>query len=321
MTTPNTPPRIWVLLDDRAGHASQALGVAEKMGLAFEPRVFEYNPLAKLPNALLGATLMTLSPGARAQFCPPWPDIVIAAGRRTAPAALYLKKKNPHCRLVQLMHPGAYASRFDFIITPTHDDIHASNVLSMPLSPHRLTTEKLEEARLTWQAKLAHLKPPYVAVLLGGVTHGHRMTKAQCEMLGRNASALAKGGSLLITTSRRTAPEELDALHAAVTVPHYTYRFGAEDNPYLGFLALASALVVTGDSMSMVSEACFTGKPVYVYAPSGSVSKKHARMHEALYKAGVAAPLMENAQPFHALATPPDTARHIAAAIRERWIT
>jgi mitochondrial fission protein ELM1 len=37
------------------------------------------------------------------------------------------------------------------------------------------------------------------------------------------------------------------------------------ENPYLGFLALADAIVITGDSESMLAEATALGRPVYVY--------------------------------------------------------
>jgi mitochondrial fission protein ELM1 len=47
-------------------------------------------------------------------------------------------------------------------------------------------------------------------------------------------------------------------------VPLFFWESG-EVNPYLGLLALADAIVVTSDSVSMVSEACATGRPVHVF--------------------------------------------------------
>lgn len=53
----------------------------------------------------------------------------------------------------------------------------------------------------------------------------------------------------------------------AIDVPCHFYRWQAndDDNPHLGFLALADAIIVTGDSLSMLAEACATGRPVHIF--------------------------------------------------------
>ena len=113
---------IWVLADDRAGHANQALGVADSLGLPYEVKSLEYWGLAKLPNILLGATFVHLSGDALA---PPWPDLVIAAGRRTVPVARAIKRAaDARCFLVQCMWPGAGAGAIDLIALPAHDPPH-----------------------------------------------------------------------------------------------------------------------------------------------------------------------------------------------------
>ena len=83
--------------------------------------------------------------------------------------------------------------------------------------------------------------------------------------------AAAQSGSLLVTTSSRTSDAATDALEEAITVPNAFYRYGAGDggNPYLGILAWADRLVVTGDSIAMLSEASATGKPVLMFDLGG----------------------------------------------------
>ena len=61
---------------------------------------------------------------------------------------------------------------------------------------------------------------------------------------------------------------------------------GQGDNPYFGYLALADVIIVTCDSVSMISEACSTGKPVYLVALEGD-SARFRKFHEALLQAGV----------------------------------
>ena len=65
----------------------------------------------------------------------------------------------------------------------------------------------------------------------------------------------------------------------------------AGDNPYFGYLARADHIIVTGDSVSMCSEACATPKPVYIFAPKALIGDKHARLHDGLYAKGYARPL------------------------------
>ncbi|HAF93670.1 MAG TPA: hypothetical protein DCG67_18190, partial [Pseudomonas sp.] len=92
----------------------------------------------------------------------------------------------------------------------------------------------------------------------------------------------ARGGSLLVSTSPRTPAAASQALLAAVETPVFSYRFGSGDeNPYRALLALADAFVVTGESVSMLTEACMTGRPVAVF-PLPVRRHMKARLHHAL---------------------------------------
>ena len=104
--TPPESPRIWVLADPRAGTAAQALGIAERLGEPFRRVDLAWGQLARLPLPL--PSLAGLTPEARAAFAPPWPALVISAGRRSAPVALWLQQKG--ARLVQCMRPGSGAA-------------------------------------------------------------------------------------------------------------------------------------------------------------------------------------------------------------------
>ncbi|TAN56898.1 MAG: nucleoside-diphosphate sugar epimerase, partial [Rhodospirillales bacterium] len=135
--------RVWVLADTAAGHANQAIGVAQALGLPFELKPIRYNRFAELPNLMLGARLTGIARETRAGLTAPWPDLVIAAGRRTAPLSRWIKRQSKGCtRIVQIMHPGTGAQEFDLIALPAHD-AHpaAANQLRIVGAPHRLTAE------------------------------------------------------------------------------------------------------------------------------------------------------------------------------------
>lgn len=294
-------PLVWVLADDRPGNRSQCLGVARLLGLPFERKDIAYGPLVRLHNSLLGASFRAITPASRAGLTPPWPDLVIGAGRRSASVARKIKKlSGGRAKLVHVMHPGAGAGEFDLIAQPAHDARSpAPNILSIPAAPHGVTAEVLAEAAEEWRAAFAHLPRPLVALMVGGSTRRREFGPEMAAEVGRLAANMAaqQGGSLLVSTSRRVEesedPKTMPALLAEVTrVPNYLYRWGdPAGNPYMGYLALADTVVVTGDSVSMSTEACARPGPVYLYAPAPLITPKHKRFHDFLFGEGYARPL------------------------------
>jgi len=271
----------------------------------------------------------------RAVLAPPWPDLVIATGRRLGAVARWIKRQagqgGQTTRLVQIMDPVRGRDEFDLIAAPRHDRMPPRpNLIETIGAPHRITPERLVAEAAAWRDRLSALPAPRIALLVGGATRRRAFAPALAAELGRLASRLAESchGSLLITTSRRTGAQASDALIQAVTVPSYVHRWGsggsAENpagNPYFAFLALADGVIVTGESMSMCSEACATGKPVYIYAPPAIVKPGFARLHAELYGAGMARPLSaETSVVFDSnVYNPLSAARDIAMEIRRRF--
>ncbi len=197
------------------------------------------------------------------------------------------------------MHPGnAGSGEFDLIAVPRHDRIaDRPNVFRITGAPHRVTKPMLEGAADDWRDKFAHLPRPWIGLLGGGATRRRKFSGEMARELAEIARRMAidAGGALLVTTSRRTGAAA-DALMAAIGAPGgppffaHDWRNGA-DNPYFGFLALADGLIVTGDSVSMVSEACGNSGPVFIYAPPGFATAKHQRLHRELFDLDYARPL------------------------------
>ncbi|OEJ68913.1 mitochondrial fission ELM1 family protein [Magnetovibrio blakemorei] len=287
--------RVWLLIDDRAGNKSQVLGVARALGLPFEIKNIAYTASAALPNYMLMASFSMLTQSSRVNLAAPWPDVVIAAGRRTAPAARRIKElSGGKTFLVQIMHPGSTGENdFSLIAVPRHDAMgEAENRFTMVGAPHGVTAQSLAEANQIWGGKFDHLPKPHIALIVGGDTKRKAFTLDMARDLGAHAAQLARdaGGSLLVTTSRRSTPEATQALIDALgDVPAYVYRWGDEgENPYMGFLAQASHIIVTGDSVSMCCEACGTECPVYIFAPKKLTAHKHAKLHQDLFAKGYA---------------------------------
>ncbi len=260
----------WVLADDRPGNANQALAVADALGWPYVTKEIRYGPLARLPNALLGASLAGLSAATRAPLAPPWPELVIGAGRRTAPVARWLKRRQPAAFLVQLMWPGS-AQGLDLVAVPAHDDVAAGACACCrsrarpTASPRRASARPRPRWRRVWQACRGPMSPAWSAA--AGAACRSRAPTRWRSASGRARLARERGGSVLLTTSRRTGETCAAALARAVGVPRLLHEFAPDrDNPYLGLLGAADAVIVTADSASMCVEACASGRPVFLFA-------------------------------------------------------
>ena len=207
---------------------------------------------------------------------------------------------------------------------PAHDDLAAERpeVIRTVGVPHRVTRERLAAAARELAPRLGDLPRPRIACLVGGSNRAVRFRPSDALRLAHEASALAgtRGGSLLVSTSRRTGEACTAALARAIDVPRLLHRWSPgtdpTGNPYLGLLGAADAIIVTADSASMCSEACASGRPVFLFRPAGGASAKLARLHGALETTGHLRPLGA-AWPEHR-PPPLDPAAVVADAIRAR---
>lgn len=287
------PVKIWGMTVGHAGFESQALGLAEALGgdvtlKRVEPRF----PWAYVPPGLaLPSPIATVADSDRLE--PPWPDVLISCGRRVVGLALAIKRDSAGRTLaVHIQDPLVNPRRFDLVVAPAHDGVRGDNVVVTRGAIHRVTREKLATAATEFGPSLAHLPRPLIAVLIGGSNRRYRMTSAAIQALGDSLVSLTDrhGAGLAITASRRTGPEHLAALRGKLAGRPAVFWDGTGANPYFGYLALADAIVVTEDSVSMTSEAAATGKPVYVAALEGG-GPRFARFHAALREAGITRPL------------------------------
>ncbi|MDH3703674.1 MAG: mitochondrial fission ELM1 family protein, partial [Alphaproteobacteria bacterium] len=98
------------------------------------------------------------------------------------------------------------------------------------------------------------------------------------------------GAGLMVTPSRRTGKAAERQLRERLADASAVMWDGTGDNPYLGYLGLADAIVVTCDSVNMVSEACATGKPVYIVDLEGKKHSKFRDFREMLATMGIVRP-------------------------------
>jgi mitochondrial fission protein ELM1 len=286
-----TDAPIWILHDGKVGLRNQALGVAEAVGLPVaDKRLAIRYPWKMLPPAWWLNALAAAGPGGD-RLQPPWPRLVIGAGGRAAAPALAVRDvAKGRCLVVQIQDPKLAPARFDLMVVPEHDRVRGPNVMVTRGAVHRVTRAKLDAAAAEWAGRLAFLPSPRVAVLLGGDNGVYRFDADTMRRLAGQLAKLAQGGAgLMITPSRRTGPE-LEAIlrETLAGLPAFIWD-GAGENPYFGILGLADHVIATADSISMITEASATAKPVHVVPLPGG-SKKFERFHAGMNAAGITRP-------------------------------
>ena len=287
---------VWILADDRMGNVNQLLGIAECLNTPFERKDIRYTKWIKLPNFLRGKSLIGLTKESKDILkTKTYPDLILSAGRRSFPAALWIKKmSNNKTKIVQLMNPGkSHFNAADLIVLPVHDQYKGSmkNVLLTVGTPHRVTPQKLSSEKQKWEPVFKNYPTPRLSLIVGGATKNKPFTLEMAKKLLDNVLSLSPK-SVLVTTSRRTPTEVSTFLKQNLpSETTFFYQFGdKQENPYFGLIACADMIVVTGDSMSMCSECCATKVPVFIFAPDDMMSEKHKRFHKTLFDQGYALP-------------------------------
>jgi uncharacterized protein len=308
----------WILSEGIAGHDAQSRGLAQALGVTARVLRFRVRGLWRyLSPQLWPQAFRAVS--VEGGVGPPWPDLVISCGGKGAALSAAIKTASGgHTHAIHILKPRINPHRLDVVIVPRHDGISGPNIIVTRAALTPVTAETIATGARQWRDTLGALPRPLVAVLVGGSNDRFRLTPEGSRKLGRDLAALARQNraGLAITASRRTGAENEAALRAALDgVPAFFWD-GKGDNPFFGMLALADAIVVTEDSVSMTSEACATGKPVYIVRLEGE-SRRIRRFHEMLQQDGITRPFTGTLEDWRYM--PPDDTGRAAAEIKRRF--
>jgi mitochondrial fission protein ELM1 len=265
--------RIWTLGDGRIGIDNQVTGLAEAIARKIPAEITHF--IARKPG--LFSFFFKAKP--LPDMTSPWPDIVIGCGRASLQYSRQFRKwSNGNSFVVQLQDPGTGLRAFDLVIAPKHDQLSGEKVFSITGATNRITTRKLKKAKKKFGEKLQSLPKPKLAILLGGKSKRHVLTRPKFRKLLKQLRKLADNKiSLLITTSRRTPAFAKRSLRRRLGKLDNVWLWsGARkdgENPYLAFLAEADAILVSSDSTNMLTDAASAGKPVLLFKMDGKDGK------------------------------------------------
>lgn len=267
----STAPRVWALLHYKTGHRSQTLGLAEALGWQVEPKEIARAPL-RYGLAMARDVVGLGSPGWPGDLNAPWPDVIVASGWLPAVAARAVRKRSQAASRLVLMgrRGGRVGETQDIAVVCGHFRVPPNpRQIETILPPNKVAANQLAAARKRWPNLFPSDRTPRVVWLVGGDNAQHALDAATAgELAGRIESQTeTANGALAVLTSRRTRAEAAEAIsdrlgETSQFIPWQPA--GQAENPYLGYLAAADILVVTGESESMIAEAVATGKPVYI---------------------------------------------------------
>ena len=253
---------LWVLLGTRHGDNQQLLSIANALNVPFRTIPLSFNPAATLAPAILGAGRLSWT--SQAPLVPPWPRMVLAAGRKSVPAARWIRRQSlGRTRLVHVNRPWAPLSWFDLVITtPQYALPQRPNVVCnlMPILPP--VSERPAGNALPDSA--AQLPRPWTVVLVGGNSRPYELSQAAAASLAGvvNARVREVGGTAWVLDSPRTPDAAMTVLEQAIEVPAHISRWRDGQRLYATLLGVADGFIVTADSASMLTEALLTGRPV-----------------------------------------------------------
>lgn len=254
-------PVAWLLLGTRRGDNHQMFALAEGLGFRFESKSLTYNQLRRI-SFLRGPRLASLTRDSRRLIQPPWPDIVIGCGYGSIPIARYIRHRSGDAtKVVQIGNPRTDVSDIDLLITtPQYARPPAPNILALPFpmgDPAAVAAPT--EAEQAW---LAGLTRPLRLIAVGGPARNWRIDDGQLRQAIATAvdRSESDGGTVIVATSPRTEQRSRRMVSGMLRASRHQV---VQDFPkFATLLAASDEIHVTADSVSMLSEAILTGKPV-----------------------------------------------------------
>ena len=279
---------VWVLADDRPGNVNQAINLAKSLEVTYKIKHITYNKFSQLPNLILKKSLFFISKNSRESLIKDHkkPDIIISAGRKTAAISHYLKNNlGKKIFNISIMRPQINISNFNLIIAPFHDNLKAGNVISIPGAINNIDVN-LAKAQYQKFSQIFAKNHQNISLFLGGPSKNSNFNEASAKEIAIciNKICNQENAKLLISTSRRTTNQIISQFKQNLNCNYQIFPFdkNKDKDPYLALLYKSNYTIISGDSISIISEACFFDNLVYVYSNSKICSKKHLKFHQSL---------------------------------------
>ena len=222
------------------------------------------------------------------------PDLIISCGRKSVVPSIFLKKKNPKIFTIHIQDPKVNLRNFDAIVCPEHDSLEGDNIYISKGAIHYITTSEIIKAKSYLVDKIKSDK--IVSLILGGPNKYYKFDKNQLVTIFNTIKSkfVSKGYKIIVIPSMRTPREIIDLATKEIGESGYVEN-KVDKQAYLSAYALAEYIVVTCDSISMISEAATSGKPIFVaHMKAKKNNYRFKRFFDLFKKIGITRDLGEN---------------------------
>lgn len=250
-----------LLTEGMHGMISQVEGMAKALNAEFSHKIVKLGfPWSLLPPKLTPISDIILQ---EKIYLTENPDLIISCGRKSVIPSILLKKKNKKIFSIHIQDPKVNHKNFDVIITPQHDNLIGDNVFNSKGAIHYITESEINKAKPYLIDKIKSEK--VVSLILGGPNKYYSFDKDQLIKIFNEIKSnfISKGYVAIVIPSMRTPKKIIDLAIKEFGSGSYVVN-SVDKQAYLSAYALATYVVVTCDSTSMISEATTSGKPIFV---------------------------------------------------------
>ncbi len=258
--------KAWCITDGSAGMNSQVKGLAEELKVNYELKIIEL----RFPWNVLPVGILPIYSKIFRNFdyneLSDLPDILISCGRKSVYFSIFLKRKlGSKIFNVHIQNPKVDLNQFDLVIAPTHDNLKNINVINTDLAINHINSQIIASNIEIFKKDFSNLNLPICCILLGGKSKNYKFDKKTLEDLTIKLKNLEINNKikLVILSSRRTDQFIIDHFDNEFGNSHISW--SEQKNPYIALLGLSKFIICTSDSVSMISEAIYSKKPVFIY--------------------------------------------------------
>ena len=250
----------WILSDNLVGHEKQSISLAEKLNINYKLiKIKKVNFIKRNLSNFFNLQKKNF-------FKPPYPKIIISCGKNTAYYSKMIKQKTKNKIFsIFIQKPPININNFDVVISPKHDKCKGLNVIETQGALTKINLKYIKNVNKTKKPSI--LKQNFITVLIGGNSRHHKITKPILDKIIKNLKSIEeqKKIRIFILVSRRTGKKDYLYLKKNLISKNFIFVLpNSKKVSYLNAISFAKAIIVTSDSVSMVTEACSTGKPAYI---------------------------------------------------------
>lgn len=264
----NPTPRTWLVMGNKTGDNAQVEAIAQSLDWPVARKRLTFREQYSLQPPRFRATLHHLDVTRSDPLVPPWPDLILAIGRRPMMAALWVRgRSNGRTRVVAVGRPRGRAGDIDLCISARPYRVFGHpRVLRLDLP--RIAPRPASGPPGLLAKTLDRQERPWLLVLIGGPAGILRLDPSTAiELLARARRVMRGAGTMVVVTSRRTPAAVTAALRRALPPRAHLLAFDDASSravyPYI--LERADRVVVTGDSVTMLIEAVSLGKSTAIF--------------------------------------------------------